>query len=94
MANEIIFEQKQGQGPSRIRRTITPTANGTLGFDANGKLANVARTTYTVAGLPPAASNTGRVLYTSNGAAGAPAAVISDGTNWKVIALGATAAAA
>ena len=49
--------------------------------------------TYTVATLPAAASNVGRVLYCSNGSAGSPCAVISDGTNWKVVAIGATAAA-
>ena len=92
MANEVYLQQRQGD--IMKRRTITPTANGEIGFDASGKLSNVPRTAYTVATLPPAASNTGRVLYTSNGSAGAPAAVISDGTNWKVIALGANAAAA
>ena len=44
------------------------------------------------ASLPAAASNVGRVLYCADGSAGAACAVISDGTNWKVIAIGATAA--
>lgn len=51
--------------------------------------------TFTVATLPAAADNVGRVVYCSDGAAGSPTAVISDGTNWKVAGtLGATAAAA
>lgn len=48
---------------------------------------------YTVATLPAAASNVGRTLYCSNGSAGSPCAVISDGTNWKVVAIGLTASA-
>ena len=49
--------------------------------------------TFTVATLPAAASNVGRTVYVSNGSAGSPSAAISDGTNWKVIALGATVSA-
>lgn len=49
--------------------------------------------TYTVATLPAAASNVGRTLYCSNGSAGSPCLVTSDGTNWKVVALGLTASA-
>lgn len=51
--------------------------------------------TYTVATLPAAAAgNTGAVAYCSNGNAGAACVVVSNGTAWKVVALGATAAAA
>jgi hypothetical protein len=49
--------------------------------------------TYTVSTLPAAASNVGRVVYVSNGSAGSPCAAISNGTVYKVIALGATVAA-
>jgi len=49
--------------------------------------------TFTVATLPVAASNVGRVVYVTNGKAGAACAAISDGTNWKVVDIGATAAA-
>lgn len=45
---------------------------------------------FAVAGLPAANANVGRVVYCTNGSAGAPCAAISDGTNWKVIAIGAT----
>jgi hypothetical protein len=51
-------------------------------------------TAYTVATLPAAADNVGRTVYVSNGSAGSPCAAISDGTNWKVIAIGLTAAIA
>lgn len=49
--------------------------------------------TYTVATAPTAADNDGRVIYVSNGSAGAPCAAVSNGTAWKVIALGATISA-
>jgi hypothetical protein len=38
---------------------------------------------YTVATVPPAAGNTGMMIYVSNGAAGSPCMAFSDGTNWK-----------
>jgi hypothetical protein len=49
--------------------------------------------TFTVATVPAAAANVGRVIYVSNGAAGAATAAISDGTNWKRIAIGVNIAA-
>lgn len=49
--------------------------------------------TYTVATLPAASLYSGQMIRVSNGAAGAASIAISDGTNWKVIALGATASA-
>lgn len=40
--------------------------------------------TYTVAGVPSAAtSGAGTIIYVSNGLAGAPTVAVSDGTNWK-----------
>jgi hypothetical protein len=55
-------------------------------------IAAITPDSYTVATLPDADENTGRVLYVSDGSAGDPCAAISDGTNWKVIAIGATVA--
>ncbi len=45
--------------------------------------------TFTVATLPAAAQNVGRVVYVSDASGGACGAQ-SDGTNWKKITLGAT----
>lgn len=61
-------------------------------IDANrGK---VVSGSYTVAQLPAAsAANAGEIRYCSNGAAGQPCLVYSNGTAWKVVALGATASA-
>jgi hypothetical protein len=41
---------------------------------------------YAFASLPAAASNSGVIVYTTNGVAGAAGLLRSDGTNWKVIA--------
>ena len=38
--------------------------------------------TYTVAGVPSAASNARKLIYVSNGAAGSPVVAFSNGTNW------------
>lgn len=50
--------------------------------------------TYAVADLPDAAAYTGCAAFCSNGAAGSPCIVVSDGTNWKVADGSANAAAA
>ena len=48
----------------------------------------------TVATIPAAAAgNEGQAFYVSNGNAGAKCLAVSDGTNWKVVALGATISA-
>jgi len=48
---------------------------------------------YTTAGLPAAAGNTGGVVYvTDGGGGGDPAVAVSNGTNWLRVTLGATIA--
>lgn len=49
---------------------------------------------FTVATVPPAADWKGHLIHVSNGSAGAACLAYSDGSNWKVIALGANIAAA
>ena len=44
---------------------------------------------YAVAGLPTA-GNTGRIVFCSDGDAGNPCMAVDNGTDWKVVALGAT----
>ena len=44
--------------------------------------------TYSVATLPAAAANTGRLISVSNGAAGSPCLAYSNGTSWLRILLG------
>lgn len=48
---------------------------------------------FTVANVPSAADWKQRLIWVTNGNAGAACVGASDGTNWKVIALGATIAA-
>ena len=47
---------------------------------------------YTVATLPPAAGNLGRLISVSNGAAGQPCLAFSNGTAWVRVVLGAAVA--
>ena len=47
--------------------------------------------TYTVATVPTGVE--GGMIYVSDGDAGAKCAAVFDGTNWKVLALGATVSA-
>ncbi len=66
------------------------TSAATTADAAQPKTGNV----FTVATLPDASANTGRVVYVSDGSAGSATGAISDGTNWKVIGtLGNTCAA-
>lgn len=48
---------------------------------------------FAVAGLPAAASHTGKMVYVSNGAAGSPCLAYSNGSSWLRITLGAAVAA-
>lgn len=52
-----------------------------------------ALTASTVAALPSAATNNGRLAYVSNGAAGSPCLAYSNGTSWLRIVLGAAVSA-
>lgn len=47
----------------------------------------------TVAALPAASQNTGRLIYVTNGAAGSPCLAYSNGTSWLRILLGAAVSA-
>jgi len=44
----------------------------------------------TVANVPPAADNKNALIYVSNGASGSPCLAVSDGTNWKQVAISGT----
>lgn len=44
---------------------------------------------YTVSNAPTNGT-TGRVIYVSNGDSGSPCLAVDNGTNWKIVALGAT----
>ena len=44
---------------------------------------------YNVAGVP-SASTAGKLIWVTDGNSGQPTVAVSDGSNWKVIAFGAT----
>lgn len=56
--------------------------NGFVGAVTGNVAGAVTLPTYTVAGVPTAASNARTLIYVSNGAAGSPVVAFSDGTNW------------
>ncbi|MDB5733118.1 MAG: hypothetical protein JWQ03_3013 [Variovorax sp.] len=71
-----------------IKRGRTGSKSLKAAIDASDVLSS-----YAVAGLPAAASNTGKLVYCSNGATGTACLAYSNGTNWLRITLGAAVAA-
>ena len=66
---------------------------GNLNRNTTGQPVRLLRTT--VANAPSASiAGAGAIIFVSNGNAGSACLAVSDGTNWKVVALGATIAAA
>jgi len=49
---------------------------------AGGFVGDVTLGSYTVATVPAAAGNTGRIIYVTDGAAGNPVVAYSNGTDW------------
>jgi len=92
-----------GTGASTAAGARTNLGLGTIATQAASSVsitggditnADIKLTQYTVATLPTAqASNTGLVFYCTNGDAGSPCLAVSNGTNWKVVAFGATVSA-
>ena len=62
------------------------TAGNQLGYTDVASLQTL--DSYTVAGAPAAASYPRRIIYVSNGNAGAACIAVSNGTSWLRIALG------
>ena len=71
---------------------------GTLGTQASNAIAVTGGTisgtimtlkSYAVSGVP-SASPAGQMIYVTDGNSGAATVAVSDGSNWKVVALGAT----
>lgn len=56
----------------------------------NDTLEPVPLKSYLLADLPSAVANPYAMVYCLNGDAGSACVAVSDGTNWKVVALGAT----
>ncbi len=70
----------------------TSTFSGPV-VSTNGFVGAATLPTFTVAGVPAAAGNAGKLIYVSNGAAGSPVVAFSNGTDWlRVDTLAAVAA--
>jgi hypothetical protein len=75
-----------------VKRGQTGSSSLSKLFDAGPVLP--VYTVVQLTGTMAATANANRVIVVSNGNAGARCIAVSDGTNWKVVALGATVAAA
>ena len=77
-----------------VVRARSLTVSGGITGGVTGDVAGaVTPTEYTVAGLPAADNNSGKLVYCSNGAAGDPCLAFSNGTNWLQIAIGSAVSA-
>ena len=70
---------------------VNDLARGKTGTRSINKA--VALQSSTVAALPAAAANIGRMIYVTNGATGSPCLAYSNGTSWLLILLGAAVSA-
>lgn len=70
-----------------LNPTVTRGKNGASGI-TEALTSAVTLDSYTVAGAPSAALHTGKLIYCSNGASGAPCLAYSNGTSWLRVLLG------
>ena len=70
--------------------TIAPQASNSVSL-TGGTISGTIMTlpSYAVSGVP-SASPAGQMIYVTDGNSGAATVAVSDGSNWKVVALGAT----
>lgn len=88
-----VYDSTNGQ-PRRISiNQLVEYVQENLISDASAPFRLINVTVADLAADYPAASWLGAVVYCSNGNSGSPCLAVSDGTNWKRIALGATVAA-
>lgn len=87
-----------GTGSANAGAARTALGVGTLATQASDAIAVTGGTisgtimtlkSYAVSGVP-SASPAGQMIYVTDGNAGAATVAVSDGSNWKVVALGAT----
>mgnify|MGYP003126150770 FL=1 len=87
-----------GTGSANATAARSALGVGTLGTQASGAIAVTGGTisgtimtlkSYAVSGVP-SASPAGQMIYVTDGNAGAATVAVSDGSAWKVVALGAT----
>ena len=87
-----------GTGSANASAARTALGIGTIATQASNAVALTGGTisgtimtlpSYAVSGVP-SASPAGQAIYVTDGNSGAATVAVSDGTNWKVVALGAT----
>lgn len=87
-----------GTGSANASDARSALGVGTLGTQASNSIAVTGGTisgtimtlpSYAVSGVP-SASPAGQMIYVTDGNSGAATVAVSDGSNWKVVALGAT----
>ena len=87
-----------GTGSANARDARTALGLGTISTQAANAVALTGGTisgtimtlrSYAVSGVP-SASPAGQMIYVTDGNSGAATVAVSDGSNWKVVALGAT----
>jgi hypothetical protein len=87
-----------GTAATSVGAARTALGVGTLGTQASNAIAVTGGTisgtimtlkSYAVSGVP-SASPAGQMIYVTDGNSGAATVAVSDGSNWKVVALGAT----
>ena len=87
-----------GTGSANATAARSALGIGTLGTHASGAIAVTGGTisgtimtlkSYAVSGVP-SASPAGQMIYVTDGNSGAATVAVSDGSAWKVVALGAT----
>ena len=87
-----------GTGSANASDARSALGVGTLGTQASNSIAITGGTisgtimtlpSYAVSGVP-SASPAGQMIYVTDGNSGAATVAVSDGSNWKVVALGAT----
>ena len=87
-----------GTGSANAGAARTALGLGTIATQASNAIAVTGGTisgtimtlkSYAVSGVP-SASPAGQMIYVTDGNAGAATVAVSDGSNWKVVALGAT----
>ena len=91
IAGDLILEGGDGSGSFASGDVVLRAGSGGT---ADGKIRALDEMTLlvsTVANLP--AGEEGSVVYCSNGDAGSPCLAVHNGTDWKVVALGATVSA-
>lgn len=73
------FSRFWEQGPSTPTEVVNPRIRGVMWPDA-----------FTAATLPNPVTAAGQMVYCTDGDFGSPCLAVSDGTNWKIVALGGT----